>query len=121
MAVVEESEIALRDVLRVYASTNLIDIGRRSIAVVVAGDGSGDTDVFRSIDDNDTMAEEVKAGLKENSGLHKIGFALHDIQTYRRMNDGIELRKKSLSRPPLKGRREYALTDILRIIYPIDK
>ena len=61
--------------------------------MVVAGDGSGDTDVFRSIDDNDTMAEEVKAGLKENGGLHKIGFALHDIQANCRVNDGIELRR----------------------------
>lgn len=71
VAVVEEGEIALRDVLRVYASTDLIDIGRRSIAVVVAGDGSGDTDVFRCIDDNDAVAEEVKAGLKENGGLEE--------------------------------------------------
>ena len=56
MAVVEESEIALRDVLRVYASTNLIDIGFGHLAFIIPPDGSGDTDVFRSIDGNDAVA-----------------------------------------------------------------
>ena len=37
------------------------------------------------------------------------------------VNDGVELRKKSLSRPPLKGRREHALADILRVVDAIDK
>ena len=58
-------------VLRAYASADLFYIGGRSIAVVVASNDTGYTDLFRSIDDDNTIAEGVKAGLIKDGRFDK--------------------------------------------------
>ena len=57
--------------LRAYAGANLFYIGSGVEAVEVAGNDTGYTDLFRSIDDDDTIAEGVKAGLIEDGGFEE--------------------------------------------------
>lgn len=51
-------------VLRAYAGANLFYIGSGVDAVEVAGNDTGYTDLFRSIDDDNTIAEGVKTGFE---------------------------------------------------------
>ena len=57
--------------LRADAGAYLIYILGGGVAVVIACDGTRDTDVFRGFDDKNLVAEGVQAGFKENGGFEE--------------------------------------------------
>ena len=56
-----------------YTGTNLFYIRGRRIALVIAGNGTRNADLFRRIDDNNPVAEGVQSGFIENGGFEKEG------------------------------------------------